>query len=215
MGIAHIGGAASPQVIYGQNKTGAAVQPGDVVEVKLVDGDGDGYEFTTPDIDLTKPESLFARCGVVKVCDGPIEIDFADGANIPVVVEGPVTEVSVDANSPNIAKGDLLIKQDNSSDLVKMQNTIFDVSALTSGSLTDSSGGTASQTIAAISGSGADSGINNNFASLSDEINKAVADLTALRDNVLALVDSLKVVAVARAAATADNATISAQIIKV
>ena len=34
MGIANIGGAASPQVIYGKNSTGAALEPGDVVEIK-------------------------------------------------------------------------------------------------------------------------------------------------------------------------------------
>ena len=140
MGIANIGGAASPQVIYGKNSTGAALEPGDVVEVRLVDGLGDGYEFVTPDIDLAKPESLFARCGVVVAADGPIEIEFQDGANIAVQVEGPVSEVTVDGDSDNIVAGDLLIKQDGSSNLVKMLNTTFTVPS----ALTDSSGGTGS-----------------------------------------------------------------------
>ena len=204
MGIANIGGAASPQVIYGKNSTGAALEPGDVVEVRLVDGLGDGYEFVTPDIDLAKPESLFARCGVVVAADGPIEIEFQDGANIAVQVEGPVSEVTVDGNSVPIVAGDLLIKQDGSSNLVKMLNTTFTVPS----ALTDSSGGTGSATIGAISGSGADAGINNNFASLADQVND-------LRSNIEALIDSLKVVAVARAASEDDDDQISAQIIKV
>ena len=204
MGIANIGGAASPQVIYGKNSTGAALEPGDVVEVRLVDGLGDGYEFVTPDIDLAKPESLFARCGVVVAADGPIEIEFQDGANIAVQVEGPVSEVTVDGDSDNIVAGDLLIKQDGSSNLVKMLNTTFTVPS----ALTDSSGGTGSATIGAISGSGADAGINNNFASLADQVND-------LRSNIEALIDSLKVVAVARAASEDDDDQISAQIIKV
>ena len=203
MGIAHIGGAASPQVIYGKNNTGAALEPGDVVEIKLVDGAGDGYEFVNLDIDLTKPESLFARCGVVVAADGPIEISFQDGADIAVQVEGPVSEVTVDGTVAIVA-GDLLIKKDNSNSLVKMENTTFTVPA----ALTDSSGGTGSATIAAISGSGADAGINNNFASLTDQVND-------LRSNIEALIDSLKVVAVARGASSSADDTISAQIVKV
>ena len=207
MGIANIGGAASPQVIYGKNSTGAALEPGDVVEVRLVDGLGDGYEFVTPDIDLAKPESLFARCGVVVAADGPIEIEFQDGANIAVQVEGPVSEVTVDGDSDNIVAGDLLIKQDGSSNLVKMLNTTFTVPS----ALTDSSGCTGSATIAAVgaTNSGDVSGaINNNFASLADQVND-------LRSNIEALIDSLKVVAVARAASEDDDDQISAQIIKV
>ena len=40
--------------------------------------------------------------------------------------------------------------------------------------LTDSTGGTASDTLAAISGSGADSDINNNFADLSSKLNEKI-----------------------------------------
>ena len=190
MGIANIGGAASPQVIYGKNSTGAALEPGDVVEIKLVDGAGDGYEFTTPDIDLSKPESLFARCGVVVAADGPIEIEFQDGANIAVQVEGPVSEVTVDGNSDNIAAGDLLIKQDGSSNLVKMLNTDFTVDALTS-----------------------PASFNATFDS--SEADALRADVAALRENIESLVDSLKVVAVARDASSDDDDQISAQIVKV
>jgi hypothetical protein len=203
MGIANIGGAASPQVIYGKNSTGAVLEPGDVVEINLVDGAGDGYEFTTPDIDLAKPESLFARCGVVVTADGPIEIEFQDGANIAVQVEGPISEVAVDGSSVPIEAGDLLIKEDGTSNLVKMQSTAFDVPT----ALTDSSGGTAGSTVVAVSGSGQDTEINNNFASLTDQVND-------LRNNIAALVDSLKVVAVAREDSSSEE-QISAQIVKV
>lgn len=51
----------------------------------------------------------------------------------------------------------------------------------TAAALTDSSGGTADQTIAAISGSGADAAINNNFADLADEVNKLITDVANLR----------------------------------
>lgn len=44
--------------------------------------------------------------------------------------------------------------------------------------LTDSSGGTANDTIAAISGSGADADINNNFADLAAKINAILAALS-------------------------------------
>lgn len=37
--------------------------------------------------------------------------------------------------------------------------------------------GTPSQTIAAISGSGADADINHNFASITDEVNKVITDI--------------------------------------
>jgi len=66
--------------------------------------------------------------------------------------------------------------------------TVADPAAQTSETLTDSSGGTASNTIAAISGSGADSAINDVNASMVDEINKLRADVLALRT---ALVNTL------------------------
>ena len=189
MGIANIGGAASPQVIYGKNSTGDVLEPGDVVEIKLVDGAGDGYEFVNLDIDLTKPESLFARCGVVVAADGPIEIEFQDGANIAVQVEGAVSEVTVDGTVAIVA-GDLLIKKDDSNSLVKMENTDFTVDALTS-----------------------PASFNATFDST--EADALRADVAALRDNIEALIDSLKVVAVARGASSSADDTISAQIVKV
>lgn len=45
--------------------------------------------------------------------------------------------------------------------------------------LTDSSGGTANDTIAAVSGSGADAAINDNFADLAAKVNAIIANLEA------------------------------------
>ena len=47
-------------------------------------------------------------------------------------------------------------------------------------SLTDSSGGTADGTIAAISGSGDDADINNNFAELSNKVNLIISKLSEI-----------------------------------
>lgn len=46
-------------------------------------------------------------------------------------------------------------------------------------SLTDSSGGTADNTVAAVSGSGADAAINNNFADLTAKVNALLAIVEA------------------------------------
>ena len=70
--------------------------------------------------------------------------------------------------------------------------TIADAAAATAEALTDSSGGSASQTIAAVSGSGADTTINNNFASLTDEIEKLRADNAELRTQLNALLAELR-----------------------
>ena len=53
--------------------------------------------------------------------------------------------------------------------------------AATASSLTDSSGGTAASTIVAISGSGDDTDINANFASLTTELNALITDVASLR----------------------------------
>jgi hypothetical protein len=64
-------------------------------------------------------------------------------------------------------------------------NTRFgeDPAVNSAATLTDSSGGTAADTIVAISGSGDDADINNNFASLTEEVNalKAALDAVILR----------------------------------
>ena len=61
-----------------------------------------------------------------------------------------------------------------------ISTTQDDPDAQTSDLLTDSSGGTSSTTIKTISGSGADSDINDNFASLANMINKIVEDMEKL-----------------------------------
>jgi len=70
--------------------------------------------------------------------------------------------------------------------------TVSDPAAQTSETLTDSTGGTISNTIAAISGSGADAAINNDLASLVDEINKLRADVLALRTTAVSLLAELR-----------------------
>ena len=70
--------------------------------------------------------------------------------------------------------------------------TVSDVAAETAEALTDSSGGTASNTIAAVSGTPDDTNINNNFASLTDEITKLRADNAELRTKVNALLAALR-----------------------
>lgn len=59
--------------------------------------------------------------------------------------------------------------------------------AQTSEDLTDNSGGTPSTTIGAISGSGADAAINNNFSSLADQSDKQTVDIAELYDAVSSL----------------------------
>lgn len=213
---AQIGGAAPQAILYAMNKTGAAIKAGACVQYDVVDGDGDGYQVTSVVLDAAKPESFVARRGIVHAAEGPLQAstEYQDGANIPLIVEGFSTLVNVDANSPTVDPGDMLIAVNGSADLVKSTNTDFAVDGLTAVALTDSSGGTASQTIAAVSGSGADAGINNNFASIADDLNKLLTDVTALRSNIESLVDLRKTVAVAHKAATADNTTVSATIIK-
>lgn len=64
-----------------------------------------------------------------------------------------------------------------------------DPAATTAEILTDSTGGTVSNTISAIAGSGADAAINNALASLVDEINKLRADNVELRTRLIAAID--------------------------
>lgn len=70
---------------------------------------------------------------------------------------------------------------------------VADANAATVDMLTDSSGGTPATTIAAVLGSGADTTINNNFASLTAEITKLTADNASLRSQLNALLAALRV----------------------
>ncbi len=65
--------------------------------------------------------------------------------------------------------------------------TVADPATQTSEDLTDATGGAITNTITAVSGSGADALINDALASLTDEVKKLRADVLALRTNNLAL----------------------------
>lgn len=64
-------------------------------------------------------------------------------------------------------------------DVVLAVNELINRQSANITSLTDSTGGTADNTLAAITGSGADAAINNNFADLAAKVN---AILTALQN---------------------------------
>jgi len=70
--------------------------------------------------------------------------------------------------------------------------TVADPAAQNSETITDNTGGTVSNTIATISGSGADAAINNALASLIDEINKLRVDVAELRGREVALLAELR-----------------------
>ena len=72
------------------------------------------------------------------------------------------------------------------------EETIADPDSITMDDLTDSTSGTAATTIVAISGSGADSDINDNLASLTEQLTKAKADIVALRSTVDTLLNLLR-----------------------
>jgi len=58
--------------------------------------------------------------------------------------------------------------------------------------LTDSTGGTANQTVAAVSGSGDDTTINDNFADLVDEVNKLVNDMAGAKRLLNSIIDDFQ-----------------------
>ena len=58
--------------------------------------------------------------------------------------------------------------------------------------LTDSTGGTANQTLVAISGTSDDAEINNNFADLADEVNKLIADVANAKQVLNQVIDDLQ-----------------------
>jgi hypothetical protein len=62
----------------------------------------------------------------------------------------------------------------------------------TAAALTDSTAGTATQVIAAVSGSGDDTTINDNLASLTDEINKLITDLANAKQVLNQMLDDLQ-----------------------
>ena len=72
------------------------------------------------------------------------------------------------------------------------EDAVVDPAAITMEIITDSSTGTPTNTIKAISGSGADTDVNDNFASVADELAKAKADITDLRTQVVALLGVIR-----------------------
>ncbi|RLI86750.1 MAG: hypothetical protein DRP01_03540 [Archaeoglobales archaeon] len=73
-------------------------------------------------------------------------------------------------------------------------DSVSDPAALVSEDLTDNSGGTATQTVKQISGTGADTDINDNFASITDEINKMRDDIENLRNTLITLLQALRTI---------------------
>ena len=69
--------------------------------------------------------------------------------------------------------------------------TASNPAALTAEALTDNSGGTASQTIAAIGAAYNQAEVRNAVASLADEINKLIVDVTAIRTKSVASIADL------------------------
>ena len=118
--------------------------------------------------------------------------------------QGGVQEWAVVASSAGAGDSDKLVRLDaggqldnsfmpTGSALTQTYSTADAThAALTSSDLTDNTGGTASTTIGEITGSGADAGINGNFASLTENMNEVRDDLIDLKQFVNSLVDILQ-----------------------
>lgn len=91
----------------------------------------------------------------------------------------------------SVAAGDKVIVQDATTGVLQVGlvgvAATADAAAATAAALTDSSGGSADATVAAISGSGADSDINNNFADVAAQINALITDVADIRTQLNAL----------------------------
>lgn len=82
--------------------------------------------------------------------------------------------------SANVEKIDLTLRGPFLADEILGSVVVADPAGVTAENLTDSTGGSVSNTISAVSGSGADAGINDNFASLTDEVKKLRSDVVVL-----------------------------------
>ena len=69
---------------------------------------------------------------------------------------------------------------------------VTDPAAITSETLTDSSGGSKDNIISAVSGSGDDADINNNFAELAESVSQLTADVTEVRAHLVSLLTALR-----------------------
>ena len=112
------GGSALTLDIGVVNETGAAVTEGMVLAIELDSGtadDNDGFRAKIPVKADGNPEMFVACHGAALVPPGQ---SIADGDNLIVRVVGPC-RVRVDAASPNVALGDVLIIANGSTDLKK------------------------------------------------------------------------------------------------
>jgi len=120
---------------------------------------------------------------------GPFSSTYDIGDNRTTVTDNSTTQADPDAITAQTLT-------DNSggtpSDTIAA--LVIDPAAYTSATMTDSSGGTPGLTIGAVSGSGADTAINDNFASTGDQINKLIVDIGAIRTELNAEDDNLNTI---------------------
>lgn len=73
-----------------------------------------------------------------------------------------------------------------------VKTALVDAGALTGVAITDSSGGTPASTLVAVSGSGDDANVNNNFASLAEEVEANRVDMALVHAALNAALDALQ-----------------------
>lgn len=88
--------------------------------------------------------------------------------------------------------GDGDIANETTYGVVKRAATVADAAAATNSTLTDSTGGTANTTVAAISGTGDDSTLNDNFADLTAQHNASKNDIDEIRTQLNAALAALQ-----------------------
>jgi hypothetical protein len=147
----------------------AAGDVGDTVMIDLTNAAArDGYYAIKPQTDL--PEEAFTVKGVIL---GPVGHSFLADAEVLIGVFGYFPTVAVETTQ-DIDIGDLLIPVDNADYLV----TTAVQPALTA--ITDSSGGTASTTIAAIGATYDQDQVRNAVASLALAVNSILVHMKAV-----------------------------------
>lgn len=92
------------------------------------------------------------------------------------------------AKAPNVLKSD-----DGSTEgqVTDSTGATANTDTVDASAATDNSGGTADGTIEAVSGSGADAAINNNFAELNAKVNEVRDDIATLAEKINNLIDHL------------------------
>ncbi len=98
--------------------------------------------------------------------------------------KGDLLKAGISTDGKNIDFFDLASLKVQGTKIIGVQGAaVSDVGAVESGTLTDNSGGEASQTLAAITGGGAgcENATKNAIASLADEVNKLITDVTDIR----------------------------------